>query len=67
MNGLFKGNATIIGEWANANHVECEGTRKPNPPQVAAVRQSRILDSARVRYATSADWHSWRQKGSMRR
>ena len=28
VNNLFKGNATVIGEWATASHVERQGTRK---------------------------------------
>ena len=28
VNTLFKGNATVIGEWATASHVERQGTRK---------------------------------------
>lgn len=31
VNNLFKGNATIIGEWATASHVERQGTRKAKP------------------------------------
>ena len=31
VNNLFKGNATVIGEWAAASHVECQGTRKAKP------------------------------------
>ena len=31
MNNLFKGNATLIGEWATASHVERQGTRKAKP------------------------------------
>lgn len=31
VHNLFKGNATIIGEWATASHVERQGTRKPKP------------------------------------
>ena len=31
VNNLFKGNATIIGEWAAASHVERQGTRKAKP------------------------------------
>ena len=31
VNNLFKGNATVIGEWATASHVERQGTRKPKP------------------------------------
>ena len=30
VNNLFKGNATVIGEWATASHVERQGTRKAN-------------------------------------
>jgi hypothetical protein len=28
VNNLFKGNATVVGEWATASHVERQGTRK---------------------------------------
>ena len=31
VNNLFKGNATVIGEWATASHVERQGTRKAKP------------------------------------
>ena len=31
VNNLFKGNATVIGEWATASHVERQGSRKPKP------------------------------------
>ena len=31
VNNLFKGNATIIGEWATASHVERQGSRKAKP------------------------------------
>ena len=31
VNNLFKGNATLIGEWAAASHVERQGTRKAKP------------------------------------
>ncbi len=31
VNNLFKGNATIIGQWAAASHVERQGTRKAKP------------------------------------
>ena len=31
VNNLFKGNATLIGEWATASHVERQGTRKAKP------------------------------------
>ena len=30
VNNLFKGNATVIAEWATASHVERQGTRKKN-------------------------------------
>ena len=30
-NTLFKGNATVIGEWATASHVERQGSRKAKP------------------------------------
>ncbi|MEO6788351.1 MAG: hypothetical protein ABI318_19685 [Chthoniobacteraceae bacterium] len=35
MNNLFKGNATLIGEWATASHVERQGTRKAKPASSA--------------------------------
>ena len=31
VHNLFKGNATIIGEWATASHVERQGSRKAKP------------------------------------
>jgi len=31
VNNLFKGNATIIGEWTTASHVERQGSRKAKP------------------------------------
>ena len=31
IHNLFKGNATIIGEWATASHVERQGSRKAKP------------------------------------
>ena len=31
VNNLCKGNATLIGEWATASHVERQGTRKAKP------------------------------------
>ena len=31
VNNLFKGNATVIGEWATASHAERQGTRKAKP------------------------------------
>ena len=31
VSNLFKGNATVIGEWATASHVERQGTRKAKP------------------------------------
>ena len=31
VDNLFKGNATIIGEWATASHVERQSTRKAKP------------------------------------
>ena len=31
VNNLFKGNATVIGEWATASHGERQGTRKAKP------------------------------------
>ena len=31
VNNLFKANATVIGEWATASHVERQGSRKPKP------------------------------------
>ena len=31
VNNLFKGHATVIGEWATASHVERQGTRKAKP------------------------------------
>ena len=36
MNNLFKGNATIIDEWATASHVERQGTRKAKPAAASA-------------------------------
>ena len=37
VNNLFKGNATIIGEWATASHVERQGTRKAKPAPTTPV------------------------------
>ena len=31
VNNLFNGNATVIGEWATASHVERQGSRKAKP------------------------------------
>lgn len=31
VNNLFKGNATVIGEWSTATHVERHGSRKAKP------------------------------------
>src|SRR6266853_508863 len=31
VHNLFKGNATVIGEWATASHVDRKGTRKAKP------------------------------------
>lgn len=31
VNNLFKGNATVIGEWVAASHVERQGSRTAKP------------------------------------
>ena len=38
VNNLFKGNATIIGEWATASHVERQGSRKAKPAAATAAK-----------------------------
>ena len=42
MNNLFKGNATIIGEWATASHVERQGTRKAKYALAATIKNAPI-------------------------
>ncbi len=38
VNNLFKGNATVIGEWATASRVERQGTRKAKPAAATATK-----------------------------